>query len=525
MKQKRRIAVFLSMVLSFIAIFANSGVMTSAASVDDTVSFDLTATLDETIPAENNFNLEWQYLDSSDGVVLESGNIINFNQGNKAPASVSDTIPTGAVKVKFKLQPAGKEVESVSICGTSLTAEQITALTGPDGYVLEISALDATNAIAVSLKNPTGGGPGDPPPPGPEDPPVNFAYTIKVGANEATAVEFTNVKNGDVITGDFDFSDFTFWITKATNLDTSTDYIITNMGNNSGVVDAEGRNPLEIRSIASGDNYVTLGFEYHPGDPAGYNAGTPAFGINQLTFSSAGYRGVKIDMGGKPDMYDDTVYSDIVDIAAGTQSNPVKAAVYYGSDSIDLSTIAAGQSVTSIEAAPGFNAAAITISGATVRFNSPFYASVPLKVTLSDGTVGYLTIERIGIEIRDYPSGVETLHGSQPGCSLSGVSGTGERNIVATFYYPAADSYSNYNVVAKLTFKDGGMKTVVVNGFAEKPCIDPTLKGGDYLVWAGAQSERPVSVSVTAVKAGATSGSTFGGACFGAGNGVTAKFD
>ena len=66
---------------------------------------------------------------------------------------------------------------------------------------------------------------------------------------------------------------------------------------------------------------------------------------------------------------------------------------------------------------------------------------------------------------------------------------------------------------------------MVVVGYDDKTCeTDSSLKGGDYLVWSGKADEEPVSVSVTAVKAGATSGNTFGGACFGAGTGVSKTF-
>ena len=65
---------------------------------------------------------------------------------------------------------------------------------------------------------------------------------------------------------------------------------------------------------------------------------------------------------------------------------------------------------------------------------------------------------------------------------------------------------------------------MVVAGYGEKECVDSTLKGGDYLVWSGKTDETPVSASVTAVKAGATSSNAFGGACFGAGTGVSKKF-
>ena len=182
------------------------------------------------------------------------------------------------------------------------------------------------------------------------------------------------------------------------------------------------------------------------------------------------------------------------------------------------------KNISKIEVVTGTNPKAVTITGTSVKFNSPYYTSIPLQVTLSDGTIGYVTVDRLGLELGDYGNTGNTNHGSQPGTAISSAPGAGEKNIIATFYYDAAQSYQDYNIVANLVFANGSTKTVVVAGSGETACIDPTLKGGDYLVWSGKASEEPVSVSVTAVKAGATSGSAFGGACFGAGTGVSKTF-
>lgn len=223
-------------------------------------------------------------------------------------------------------------------------------------------------------------------------------------------------------------------------------------------------------------------------------------------------------------MYDDTVYSSVIDITGTTQAAPAKTAAYYGSEEIDLASVDAGKTITNIEVASGTNPGAVTITGSKVKFNSPFYASIPLVVTLDDGTKGYLQVDRLGLELGAYNKDAETLHGSQPGLSLAGVSGTAEKNIVATFYYDAANAYTDYDIVVNITYANGKTETKVVKGFGEKECNDPSLKGGDYLVWSGAKEDTPVSVSVTAVKAGATTGNTFGGACFGAGAGLTKSF-
>ena len=142
------------------------------------------------------------------------------------------------------------------------------------------------------------------------------------------------------------------------------------------------------------------------------------------------------------------------------------------------------KTISKIEVVTGTNSKAVTITGTSVKFNSPYYASIPLQVTLSDGTIGYLTVDRLGLELRDYGNTGNTLHGSHVGTSISSAPGVGEKNIIATFYYDAAQSYQDYNIVANLVFANGSTKTVVVAGYDEKTCeTDSGLKGGDYLVW------------------------------------------
>lgn len=369
----------------------------------------------------------------------------------------------------------------------------------------------------IRAKQPSGN-PGDPA--GPE---VGRQTFLDVTVN---GEKFSKVGGNSIINlaGSFDIDTLTYTIDKVYTDEHPEGIVLTNVGNKSGVTDSQGRNPLAIQTIDSTKNSVTLNWEYHvEDDPT--NSGAPGFYIINVTIAGKGYEGMKIDAGAKPDMYDDTVYTDTVDIGLSTADAPAKTAVYYGNDAIDLSTVDGAKNISKIEVVTGTNPKAVTITGTSVKFNSPYYASIPLQVTLSDGTIGYLTVDRLGLELRDYGNTGTTLHGSHVGTSISSAPGAGEKNIIATFYYDAAQSYSDYNIVANLVFANGSTKTVVVAGYDEKTCeTDSRLKGGDYLVWSGKADEAPVSASVTAVKAGATSGSAFGGACFGAGTGVSKTF-
>ena len=212
-------------------------------------------------------------------------------------------------------------------------------------------------------------------------------------------------------------------------------------------------------------------------------------------------------------------------ISDTTISEPAKTAVYYGSKDFTLADLGTG-SVSAISLVSGFNPNAVTINNNNkITFNSGYYASIPLKVTMSDGTEGYLTVDRLGIEVDciNTTNRNTVYHGSQNGSALSSTANVSTYNIVAVFYYDSSKSYSNYDIVANLTYSNGTTETKIVSGFGEKTCASSdTLKGGDYLIWSGTSASlAPVSVSVTAVAHDAMTSDSFGGALFGAGAGVT----
>lgn len=141
-----------------------------------------------------------------------------------------------------------------------------------------------------------------------------------------------------------------------------------------------------------------------------------------------------------------------------------------------------------------------------------------------------MKVERLGLTIQKNASGEDgiannILHGTQNGVDWTGTEYDGKNNIVGTFYYDSNESYYNYHLIATLTYADGRVETKEVAGIGETLCVDTRLKGGDYILYSGTKENAPVKVSATAVKSNATTGASFGGACFGNGVGVTATFD
>lgn len=517
--------------------------------------------VDDTVSAGTGVGVEVTFYDSNDAA-------LNYGEGENAYTglNVSDTtrntesivtIPAGATKFVVKLTDAGKQINMdnsgvfVDLADGNepqqmgINSDQITSQTGqiytlPQGFDVATGFVDVHIALTDPNANQNQNGNQNDPNQGQQDqgqqgqqnqqnqpdPQMRYALLINVNGTQYRVDPDTNIIN----LPDADISDMQFMIDEFIDLNDNTHIILQNVGSNSGATDSEGRNPLEIQTPvenAHTANRWVMNINYHSGDdPILANRNCPEFYFTNLTFVSTSYKGVQVSFSKKPDMYQDTVYTDKVDIAGTTDDNPARTGVYYDSDDFTLTDVG-GVPVQSIQVTDKINPNAVTITGNTVRFNSGFYASIPLVVTLADGTTGYLTVERLGLEIDMVPTTgpaarSATNHGSQPGIALSASSEASTYNIVGIYYYDAANSYTDFDLVAKLVFPDGHVETKVVSGYAEKANNDPSLKAGDYMVWSGTSMDNmPVTVSVTAVRHGATGGSSFGGALFGAGAGLT----
>jgi len=350
-------------------------------------------------------------------------------------------------------------------------------------------------------------------------------YLFKIGIGEWGSLSSTeNVKDGSKINvSDVSSIENKLWIENINKSGSGLD--LTKVGTGTeGVKDGQGRFVLEVQGTKSEPNFKVFNFIYHAEDDTQNTTAASTFGnvvgLNRVMFYTNDFRGVQLNNNKMPDMFDDMVHSSVGDLAGTDINNPTLLNTYYDETSVGFESSLSGKTISNVEMAYGEDNRIATIDQTTkdVTFKSPFYNSIPLKVTLSDSTEGYITLEKIGIEINDYRSDVpNTNHGSQIGCALTD---DGKEKLIVTFYYDSSNTYNDYNMVAKLTYADGSTETKIVSGFGEVTCVDSSLKGGDYIIWQGT-SNKPVSASVTAVKAGATSGDTFGGALFGSGNGVT----
>lgn len=499
MRGRKIIAGLLSVMLVFAAVFA--GNTTNAEAETDDIIINISAT-----------NCSIYYKTASDWASVSNGQL-KFDS-------------TSVNRMEIKVMPNdGYNVNTSTACTFTDSTNQnpLTKDLSAGGTVEYSSNPDATQwggGVELALEAGTYtliaaaelGAPVNPPEPEPS------VLVIRIGSTD-----YPNITGDSLIVADFDsIDDLEYSIQKVNN------NTLINVGNKSGVEDDQGRNPLEIYTVKRGDNYITVNLNYHAEDDPTEANQPYGFYVTNITFANAGFQGIKIaSTGNKPDMYDDTVYSNYANLA---ENQPEVMAVYYGNNTVDFGTVTgSSRTITNVALGSGISPSAVTINPNThkVTFNSPYYDTIPLTITLDDGTSGTVIIKRLGIEVGDYHANETVLHGSQNGSSLSGATGAGEENIVVTFYHDAAKSYSDYNMVANLTFADGRTKTVVKGGFADAPCIDTALEGSDYIIWSGSASEKPIKVSVTAVEANAVqttnsnTNTSFGGASFGSGAGVT----
>ncbi|MDY5775588.1 MAG: hypothetical protein SPK14_07155, partial [Lachnospiraceae bacterium] len=263
-------------------------------------------------------------------------------------------------------------------------------------------------------------GAGDPPPgegaplPG-EEAKSNWSLDLRIGSTE-----YHNIKGDSSykISSMEDIKNIT--VLKQTKNDEASVDVVNEIQTQTGdssksmsttCLDEQGRGVLEVYTISEETNYVTLNLRSHYRD-LGVNL--EDFYVTNITFYVEGFKGMEVTSDiPEPDMFDSVSSSDIVDLKNTTAANPAEINKYYGSDTIRINGYA-GTAVTTVALGEGINPGAVTISGRQVTFNSAYYASVPLVITLEDGNTGYVTINRLGGEIRDYnANATKTLHGTQ----------------------------------------------------------------------------------------------------------------
>ena len=392
-----------------------------------------------------------------------------------------------------------------------------------NSYTFKVGHADSKTISLTPLFNPEGGEPG---PGEPEQKNMKFDFRLN-------GVDFTDCENEDIITvqSDFNMDKITeFYIKKivVTGENETETYYYNDNEYSYELLDDQGRTILEANFEKVSDNYVNLRVLSHEGDIQDKDKveGRIYYGfyLTGVKFVKSGFKGVEVSTPVMPDSYDFTQWNG-VDLSETTKVDPGKVTTYYGEDTISFDSIATSDvKKMSLVSNSGVPSSAVTIDNTnmTVKVLSNYYNEIPLEIELEDGTVGYITVDRIGIFVDRMNVGDTTFyHGASADVGENMNVDTDKSRIVAVFYHEDTKTYNDYDLIVNMVFKDGSTKISIAKGVGDVHNSEGDIVGSDYILWASATEDEPVEVYVTAVSKNALSNSnTFGGATFGSGAGV-----
>ena len=310
-----------------------------------------------------------------------------------------------------------------------------------------------------------------------------------------------------------------------------------------GLKDAENRSILEVNFGKQTTNLAYLRIEAHTEDIKASDLAAMGkteddfygFYTPQIRLIKPGLKGlVEVSTPHMPDVYDFVSFNGF-ELGDTSESNYADVTVYYGDDTINLTSL--GSNITNIELVSGKgvlpSAVEIDVANKNVKIKSNYYNEIPLKITakLEGGqtVVGYVKITRVGIYINDLNKGATVFYHGAGNGKVNENGGnlkvdTDKQRLVAVFYHSNTTTVNDYDLILNIINKDGTRETKLAKPVGDVPDEgNSPLVGSDYIIWEGNSIEdRPSRIYVTAVKKGATSNSnTFGGATFGAGAGIT----
>ncbi len=358
---------------------------------------------------------------------------------------------------------------------------------------------------------------------------IKFDFTIN-------GESFTNISVGNqvVVSNSFNMDTINeFYITKIIDGDKTYNYAPNEYSYK--MIDNQGRTIFELNYNKVSDNYSNIRIESHSENILDKDIAEGkskedylGFYITNISFVKEAFRGVEVSTAVMPDNYDFTAWNG-ADLSSSTQSNPGKVSAYYDENIINFSSIVSSK-IKNISLVTGslIPSSAVKINNETgkVTILSNYYNEIPLKIELEDGTIGYITVNRIGIFIGDVNAGVDTFyHGAFAIVGKNLNVDTDKNRIAAVFYHEDTTTYQDYDLIVNITYKDGTTETKIAKGVGDVHNSSGNIVGSDYILWSGNKESEPSKVSVTAVKKGATSSNsvTFSGATFGSGAGVEWK--
>lgn len=363
----------------------------------------------------------------------------------------------------------------------------------------------------------------------PEQPIIRMDFTIN--GESFTNIEFNDINKTIQVSDDFNVETLTeFYVTRI-EIEGVRTYEYLPGEYSLELLDDQNRTIFDSRFTKVSDNMARIRVESHSNDILDKDIAKGktrddyyGFYITNIDFIKNDFKGIEVSTGVMPDNYDFTSWNG-VDLGGTSESNPAKATVYYGEDTINFESIVSSEiseiSLINDSTIPS-NAVEIDNSLGQVKILSNYYNNIPLKIKLADGTVGYINISRIGIFITDLNAGQDTLyHGASSMVSNNFNIDTDKNRIGAIFYHEDSTTYEDYDLIVNMTYVDGTTETTIAKGVGDVHNSSGNITGSDYLLWKDDGQKTPLKVSVTVVKKDAlTNENTFGGAKFGSGAGI-----
>ncbi|MGN0506185.1 MAG: hypothetical protein ACI4FZ_06460 [Lachnospiraceae bacterium] len=238
--------------------------------------------------------------------------------------------------------------------------------------------------------------------------------------------------------------------------------------------------------------------------------------------------------------------------SAGTAGAASYAEIYYGNDGSDesrnltISTIVDSRGINPYGNKAITNVALDTryISDAVAEINPvendfvlsfrSAYDEIPLVITYSDGSKGYVTIRRVGLHLSDtsVQNGTYDIWHGTDNIQNYSMDGTDEKAVTAAFYYATGDQMpedtDRVSLSVTVTMTDGTVKCKMIS--AERRLNDTPIRTtgedkycDDFLVWSGTESEYDALDKIEVFAFVAGDSDSFGGVKVGSGAGVEWK--
>ncbi len=223
--------------------------------------------------------------------------------------------------------------------------------------------------------------------------------------------------------------------------------------------------------------------------------------------------------------------------SAGSASSPSAAEIYYGNDGsegrlvniLKASGVPGAKDITAVGIDEArLSAHAVQITEYTDRYSLKFnsaYDVIPVVITFSDGSTGYIDIHRVGLSIADCPASggsFRVWHGTENSADYPLPEGA-ERAVAASFRYDSGSDEPAAEVSLFVTVKttSGTARRLVrrINtAFIDTAGADEWCD--DFLLWSGTDEEYAGLVSISAIVFDPGTAEAFGGVKVGSGTGV-----